>query len=72
MLSLSKYFQEFKEGDRVAVIREHSLHPAFPKRIQGLTGTIMGMRGHAYLVKLFTGSLEKMFIIRPVHLKKLN
>lgn len=71
-LSLSKYFQKFSEGDRVAIVREHSENPKFPKRIQGLTGKIEGMRGKAYLVKVKEGNKEKLHILKPVHLKKIK
>ena len=71
-LSLSKYFQEFTEGDRVAIVREHSEEPKFPKRIQGISGVIAGQRGKAYLVKIKEGNKEKTHIIKPVHLKKLK
>jgi large subunit ribosomal protein L21e len=71
-LSLSKYFQEFKQGDRVAIVREHSQNPKFPKRIQGITGTVEGSRGAAYVVKIKEGNKEKTHIIKPVHLKKIQ
>lgn len=70
-LSLSKYFQEFKDGEKVAIIREASLNPAFPERIQGLTGTISGKKGSAYIIKLMDGNEEKTYIIKPMHLKRL-
>ena len=47
-LSLSKYFQEFKIGDKVAVIRDRALNPGFPERIQGRTGE---GRGHERLAR---------------------
>lgn len=71
-LSFSKYFQEFKEGDRVAVVREHSENPGFSKRIQGLAGIIIGKIGSAYRVALKEGNKKKEYIIKPVHLKNLN
>lgn len=71
-ISFSQYFQEFSEGDKVAIVREHSQAPKFPKRIQGLVGVITGQRGSAYLVNVKDGGMEKMHIIRPVHLKKLK
>lgn len=71
-LSLSQYFQEFKEGDRVAIIREHALNPAFPIRIQGKSGVISGQKGSAYVIKLMDGNEEKTFIIQPAHLKKVG
>ncbi len=71
-LSLSKYFQEFKEGDRVAIVREHSQNPKFPKRIQGITGVVEGKRGSAYIIKIKEGNKEKTHIIKPVHLKEIK
>jgi large subunit ribosomal protein L21e len=71
-LKLSQYFQEFKNGEKVAIIREHSLLPKFPIRIQGRTGVVSGMKGSAYLIKFMDGGLEKTFIIQPAHLKKIK
>jgi len=70
-LKLSLYFQEFKEGDKVAVVREQSLNPEFPKRIQGLVGVIKGMKGKAYIVQIREGNKEKIHVIKPMHLKRL-
>jgi len=71
-LPLSRYFQEFADGDRVAIVREHSENPKFPKRIQGISGVVEGRRGAAYIVKIKEGNKEKIHIIKPVHLKKLK
>jgi len=67
----SQYFQEFKNGDKVAIIREQSLNPAFPIRIQGLVGTVAGKRGRAYIINIKEGGLVKMHIIAPANLKRL-
>jgi len=71
-LSLSRYFQEFKKGDSVAIVREHSQNPTFPHRIQGITGVIEGKRGKAYIVKIKEGNKEKIHIMKPIHLKKIE
>jgi len=71
-IRFSRYFQEFNKGDRVAIVRELALNPAFPVRIQGLVGTIEGQRGSAYIVKIKEGSLEKLHLIQPANLKKLK
>lgn len=71
-ISFSKYFQEFNEGDRVAIVRDLSISSAFPDRIQGKSGVILGKRGGSYMIKIMDGNKEKHFIIAPLHLKKLT
>lgn len=71
-LQLSRYFQELKKGDSVAVIREGSVASSFPLRIQGKTGVIEGKRGRSYMVNIKEYDKEKRFIIAPIHLKKIK
>ena len=71
-VGLSKYFQEFKRGERVAVKRELALQPKFPKKLQGRSGIVSGKRGTAYIVKMNDLNKEKTYIIHPVHLRKLK
>ena len=71
-LQFSKYFQEFNEGDSVAITREISVNSNFPKRLQGRTGKIEGKRGKSYIVKIKDQEKEKIFLIEPIHLKKMK
>lgn len=71
-LQLSRYFQELKQGDSVAVIKEQAVSSNFPERLQGRTGTIKGEKGKAYVVKIKDQKKEKEFIINPIHLKKIK
>ena len=71
-LQLSKYFQEFKSGDSVAVIKNVAIQPRFPPRIQGRTGVVEGIRGRSILVKITDMNKEKKFLIAPIHLKKIK
>jgi ribosomal protein L21E len=71
-IKLSQYFQDFKQGDRVAVIRELAMNPKFPKQLQGRSGVIESKRGNSYIVKIKDLNKEKNYIIHPVHLKKLK
>jgi large subunit ribosomal protein L21e len=71
-IKLSNYFQEFNEGDRVAVKRELSVQPKFPKQIQGRSGVVKTKRGNSYIVKISDLNKEKTYLIHPVHLKKLK
>ena len=40
-LQLSRYFQNLKKGDYVAVLKERSVDSSFPERLQGRTGVIV-------------------------------
>lgn len=71
-LKLSMYFQQLKQEDRVSVVKEPSLQPSFPKRLQGRTGAVEGKRGKAYIVKIKDRNKEKRFLIEPIHLKKIK
>jgi len=71
-IKFSNYFQEFKEGDRVAVVRELAVQPKFPKQIQGRSGVVQSKRGNSYIVNIKDLNKEKTYIIHPVHLKKLK
>ena len=71
-VKLSTYFQDFTKGDRVAVKRELSVQPKFPKQIQGRSGVVSGKRGSSYLVKINDLNKEKSYIIHPVHLRRIK
>ena len=71
-ISFSRYFQEFKEGEKVAIVRELSINASFPSRLQGRTGVIKGKRGKAYMVNIKERRTEKNFLIEPIHLKKMK
>lgn len=71
-LKLSRYFQDLKKGDSVAVISEASLNPSFPKRLQGRTGRVERKIGRSYCVLIKDQTKEKEFIIPPIHLKKIK
>tara|TARA_Y100000294_G_C8468384_1_gene301606 strand:+ start:11 stop:283 length:273 start_codon:yes stop_codon:yes gene_type:complete len=71
-IKFSKYFQEFKEGEIVAVVRELSINASFPQRLQGRTGIIEGKRGKSYIIKINDLKKEKKFLIEPIHLKKIK
>jgi large subunit ribosomal protein L21e len=71
-LSLSRYFQELKQGDRVAISREPAVQSAFPERMQGRTGIVEGKRGGAYIIAVKDQNKEKRYIIAPIHLKKMG
>lgn len=71
-LQLSKYFQELNKGDFVAVVKERSMQPSFPIRLQGKTGIVEGKRGKSYLIAIKDQNKGKKFLIEPIHLKKIK
>ena len=71
-LKLSQYFQELKEGDKVAIVREPAAEPKFPTRIQGKSGTVTGKKGNSYVLRVMDGNEAKTYVIKPIHLKKLK
>ncbi|OIO43217.1 hypothetical protein AUJ64_02660 [Candidatus Pacearchaeota archaeon CG1_02_39_14] len=71
-VSFMKFFQKFNEGDFVAVARELNQGAGFPKRIQGRTGRVIAKRGMAYVVEINDFAKPKQYIIKPVHLKKIE
>jgi len=72
-VSLTKYFQQFTEGDNVAIVRELAVQRSgFPSRIQGRTGVVIGKQGNSYIVSIKDFTKKKTYIVMPVHLKKIE
>lgn len=70
--SLTSFFQKFKPGDSVAVVRNLSFSLGYPKRIQGRTGKVIDKRGSAYHVEIKDLNKPKRYIIKPIHLRKIE
>ncbi len=64
--------QGLREGDKVAVIIDSSIHRGMPhRRYYGKIATVVGRRGRAFEVKVSKGKKEVALIVRPEHLKKI-
>ncbi|MEM4259348.1 MAG: 50S ribosomal protein L21e [Candidatus Pacearchaeota archaeon] len=70
--SLVRFFQKFKPGDSVAVVRNLSFKFSYPKRLQGRTGKIIRKQGSAYYVEIKDLNKPKRYFIKPIHLKKIE
>jgi len=69
-ISLRRYLQEFKVGDRVYLVVEPAVQKAdFHMRFSGKAGVIKGKRGNCYEVLIKDIKKEKLLIVHPVHLK---
>ncbi len=71
-MQLSRYFQELKKGDSVAVLKERAVSSSFPERLQGNTGIVGEKKGKAYVVSIKDQNKKKSFLIEPIHLKKIK
>ncbi len=70
-IPLSKYFQEFAEGEAVGLkIQSNVIYGRFFPRFQGLMGRITGKRGDCYGVTFKDGGKEKKVFVHPIHLVK--
>lgn len=70
-ISISRYFHEFKEGDRVILKAEPAIQTGMSHpRYQGKAGIVFGKQGECYKVMIKDGSMEKMMIVHPIHLLK--
>jgi large subunit ribosomal protein L21e len=70
-LSFTRFFQEFKVGDSVAVVKEHSQIFGYSDRIQGRTGKVLGKQGDAYHIEVKDLDKPKRYFIKPIHLKRI-
>jgi large subunit ribosomal protein L21e len=71
MPPITRSFMEYKEGEKAAIVIDSSVHGGQPHvRFQGLTGTIVGRQGRAYILSVSDGGSQKDLIVGPEHLKK--
>ena len=71
--AVTRFLQEFKEGDLAAINIEPSIHAGMPYHgFQGLTGRITGKQGGCYLVTVKIGGVQKQILAGPVHLKRIS
>lgn len=72
-ISVVKYFQDFKAGDRVALKAEPSVHKGlYFRRFHGKVGIIKAKQGSCYKLEIRDGGKRKIVITHPVHLIKIN
>lgn len=71
-ISFTRFFQKLVPGDSVAVIRELSIPFGYPAKLQGRTGVIVEKRGSAYEVEIKDLNKPKRYLIKPIHLKKIE
>lgn len=71
-LSLTKYFQEFKIGDRVSLKANPGIQKGmYYPRFHGRAGVITKKQGECYYVTISDLGKEKQLIVHPIHLKRI-
>ena len=71
-ISLSRYFAEYKPGDRVCLNAETAVQSGmYHHRYHGRLGIVKAKRGSCYEVAVPVGGTVKMICLHPVHLKRL-
>ncbi|MEM3126716.1 MAG: 50S ribosomal protein L21e [Candidatus Woesearchaeota archaeon] len=72
-ISISKYFQPLKDGDKVLLNAESAIQKGlyFP-RFHGRTGEVIGKQGNCYMIKIHDKNKAKSIIVHPVHLRRLQ
>ncbi len=69
-ISISKYFQNYKEGNKVRLKAEPAVQGGMPfPRFQGKSGTVVGKQGECYKVEIKDGNMKKTVVVHPIHLK---
>ena len=69
-ISIRRYLQEFKVGDHVNLSAEPAVQTGmYLPRFHGRTALVIGKQGDCYKVQIEDGSLQKTFIVHPVHLR---
>ena len=70
-ISLSKFFQSFKLGERVNLVTEPAVQRGgFHLRFQGKAGVIKKKQGSCYYVEIKDYKKPKLILAHPIHLKK--
>ena len=70
-ISLANYFQDFKEGDKVYLVAEPSIHTGtYHGRFHGKAGVVLAKRGTCYEIQIHDFKMAKTLIDHPVHLKR--
>jgi large subunit ribosomal protein L21e len=73
VLPPNRVLQQFAAGDRVAIKLEPSQHGGQThKRFQGLTGTVAGKQGDAFVIDVLHGNKPKTLVVRAEHLQPVQ
>ena len=67
---LGPLLYEYKEGEKVSIQINSSVHKGMPhRRFHGKIGTVLEKRGRAYVIEVKDGNLPKKILTLPNHIK---
>jgi len=68
---ITRALQSFEEGQRAAIVIDSGVHAGQPhNRFHGMTGTVVGKQGRAYVLDVRFGGRVKKAIVLPEHLRR--
>ncbi|MCD6367890.1 MAG: 50S ribosomal protein L21e [Candidatus Aenigmarchaeota archaeon] len=72
-VTVNRFLEEFKEGEKVLIKIEPSSHKGMPNpKFKGKTGKVVGKRGRAYIIEVKDGNLMKEIVAYPEHLRPVR
>ncbi|MBI4145747.1 50S ribosomal protein L21e [Candidatus Woesearchaeota archaeon] len=72
-ISITKYFMPYKVGDHAVLNADPAVQKSlYHQRFHGKAGVVVGKRGECYELQVIDGGKEKMLVVHPVHMKKLE
>jgi large subunit ribosomal protein L21e len=70
---ITRYLQNFKIGDRANIVIEPTSQKGQPHhRYHGRVGTVVGIKGQAYVISVKMAKTNKELIVRPEHLRPVK
>jgi ribosomal protein L21E len=71
-ISLTQMFAKFTVGDKVLLYAEPAVQKGiFHRRFYGKTGIVKGSQGKCYKVEVNDNKKPKIFVVHPVHLRRV-
>jgi len=68
---ITRALQRFEIGDKAAIKIDSSVQQGWPhNRFHGLTGTVAGKQGRAYVIDVRFGGKIKKAVVTPEHLRR--
>ncbi|MBW2973575.1 50S ribosomal protein L21e [Candidatus Woesearchaeota archaeon] len=72
-ISLTKYFAEYKNGDKVTLKAEPAVQKGiYHLRFHSRTGVVKDKQGDCYNVEIKDGNKPKTLVVHPIHLARLK